>query len=96
MVAEGADYIAFVPKNPATPGHVLFIPKDHIKHAAESPWLAARTFAHAATYLSGLPVDGNLITSVGPDATQSVYHLHVHVIPRGKGCDLPSGWPWRD
>lgn len=36
----------------------------------------------------------NVLTSIGAAATQTVEHLHIHVIPRGSEDGLPADWPW--
>ncbi|MEU3978362.1 HIT family protein [Streptomyces bacillaris] len=45
----------------------------------------------ARSRTAGLPA-ANLITSKGAEATQSVYHLHVHIVPRRDGDNLPLPW----
>ena len=96
FVERGPRHVAFRPRRPHVPGHVLFVPKWHISDAAERPRLAALTFEAAAWY-AGSVVRGpaNIITSIGAGATQTVFHLHVHVVPRGPADGLRSSWPWR-
>lgn len=86
---EWDDTLALVPLNPVAPGHTLIIPKTHVANYAEDPDITATVMRRAAEYA---PTGAsNLITSMGRAATQSVWHLHVHVIPRiwGDGLALP-------
>lgn len=87
------DWFAIEPLNPHAPGHTLFIPKSHVTHAGQSPRIAGSLFEAAAMYASNFPAF-NLLTSAGEAATQTVGHLHIHVIPRGPDDGLPADWPW--
>lgn len=85
--------IVIEPLNPVTKGHRLVIPMQHIKDAAVAPgWTAATMRVAAEVARSMGPC--NIITSVGAEATQTVFHLHVHVIPRSVGDGLSL--PWTD
>lgn len=92
---EGCDYgaVAFAPLNPVTPGHMLFVPMVHVPDARRiAPLVAAMSLA--ASWARNIPEDFNLITSAGPAATQTVFHLHVHYVPRREGDGLKL--PWTD
>lgn len=93
MVFEGSGFVCFAPLGPHAPGHVLFVPREHVEDATVNVAITADVMMAAATYAAGLPAS-NILTSSGKDATQSVRHLHVHVIPRSKRDGLPSDWPW--
>jgi histidine triad (HIT) family protein len=80
------------PLNPVVPGHVLAIPKQHVVDALADPVIAAMTMAAAADYARGSVGPCNIITSVGPEATQTVFHLHLHVVPRRKDDGLHLPW----
>lgn len=81
-VWEGADAIAIRPRpNPKNDGHLLIIPKRHVAHAAEDPALFGRMAAWAAFLAIGTK-HFNIYTSAGSHASQTVFHLHVHLIPR--------------
>ena len=83
----------FEPLKPVTPGHVLVVPVRHVTDALEDPDLTGRVFAAAARLADELDDPScNLITSVGGAATQSVYHLHAHLVPRREGDGLPLPW----
>lgn len=88
---ESGFAVSFPPRNPVTPGHLLVIPRVHLRDAAQSPSHAADAFVMAAC-LAGEVGDCNLITSIGPDATQTVFHMHIHVVPRRKNDGLALPW----
>lgn len=89
--------LAIVPLKPVTPGHVLVIPGKHVPHFSAEPHVTAVTMAHAAQLAAESHEDMNLITSRGPVATQTVNHLHVHLVPRRAGDELPLPWtPQKD
>jgi histidine triad (HIT) family protein len=83
---------SFTPLNPVVPGHRLFIPCRHIQDAAESPFWAGILFMAAADYASQQRNAFNLITSAGDWATQTVFHLHVHYVPRQLNDKLRLPW----
>lgn len=91
MVREWADAIAFVPLGPVTDGHVLVVPRQHVADAVEDPAVTAATMARAAEFAAEHEAS-NLITSIGRAATQSVFHLHIHVVPRVEGDALRLPW----
>ncbi len=83
------------PLNPVTAGHVLVIHQDHDDNAAvdiHSSRRAAMLMAVAADYVHCRGLQANIITSIGPDATQSVFHTHVHVVPRRPDDGLHLPW----
>ena len=86
------DAIAITPLSPVVPGHVIVIPLKHVESAAASPETAAAAMLRAAQWAQDRGQDCNLITSVGPAATQSVRHLHIHVVPRTDGDGLLLPW----
>lgn len=99
VVHEDAHTMAFMDINPATRGHVLVIPKRHARDlldVGEEDALhvmrAVLRVAHAID--QALQPDGiNLIQANRRAAFQSVYHFHVHVIPRWWGDGIAP--PWR-
>lgn len=90
--------IAFMDINPATRGHALVVPREHSADLMEiSPddlsatALAAQRLAKRMKQTLG--ADGiNLINSCGAAAWQTVFHFHVHVVPRYD--DDPLKLPW--
>lgn len=81
----------FTPLSPVTSGHMLFIPRIHVRDAGQLPDWSARVLQVASSYAAGLEAC-NIITSKGAAATQSVFHLHVHVVPRHEGDELALPW----
>lgn len=95
VAADDHLWLAIEPLNPHAPGHLLFLPRRHVRDATIEPALTGTVFAAASAYLGRtLASAGNIITSVGREATQTVGHLHVHVIPRGPNDGLLPDWPW--
>jgi histidine triad (HIT) family protein len=99
IVCEGKDWVAFFPLDPATPGHTLVIPREHIADLWKAePTLAAELMTavlrvgHAID--ASLKPDGmNLITSAGRVAEQTMFHLHLHVVPRWRKDGFGEIWP---
>jgi histidine triad (HIT) family protein len=90
--------VAFLDLFPAADGHVLVIPKAHCDdvHGADPEDLAAcaRTVQLMAARVAGaLAPDGvSVIQSNGRAAGQTVFHYHVHVIPRFDGDGVITPW----
>ena len=95
IVHENEHVVAFRDIRPVTPTHVLVIPKKHIVGMHEvtrddlvtigEVYLAARNVAESL----GLHTSGyRVVANNGPDAGQSVFHLHVHVLG-----GRPMAWP---
>jgi histidine triad (HIT) family protein len=98
IVAQDERTVTFMDINPATRGHALVIPRAHARDlleidpddlaaVAQAGQRMART-AHATLRAAGI----NLINSCGADAWQTVFHFHLHVIPRYR--DDPLQLPW--
>lgn len=87
-VAEDDTTYAFMDINPATDGHLLVVPKRHSRDLFDIPaedlsavTVAAQRIAKAA--VEEFDADGvNLLNCCGADAWQTVFHFHMHVIPR--------------
>lgn len=87
------DAVAIYPLNPVTFMHMLVIPKIHVADFAENPEVSAATMFRASELAQTLGIENvNLITSKGVLATQSVFHLHIHVIPRNADDRLALPW----
>ena len=90
--------VAFMDINPATRGHALVIPREHypdLQHVPPEDLAATAVAAQrlATRALDRLGADGvNLLNSCGSAAWQTVFHFHVHVIPRYE--DDPLKLPW--
>lgn len=91
IVREWFDTIAIVPLNPVVDGHTLVIPKQHIADFTSGAYVAAMTM-HRASELAKASGPMNLITSKGREATQSVFHLHLHLVPRAENDGLALPW----
>lgn len=92
VVEEWSESIAFIPINPVAPGHTLVIPKIHVKDALEDPFITAITMERASEFTSARWENANILTSVGRPATQSIFHLHIHVVPRKENDSLMLPW----
>jgi histidine triad (HIT) family protein len=98
IVDEDARTLAFMDINPATRGHALVIPRAHAMDLHELEQADLEACAIAAQRLAGrmrarLGADGiNLINSCGAAAWQTVFHFHVHVVPRYVGDPLELPW----
>ena len=80
------------PLNPVVPGHRLIIPAEHVSNFSDDPDLTAEVMRYAAEYAKRHGIDCNLITSKGSPATQTVFHLHVHIIPRNYNDGVALPW----
>jgi histidine triad (HIT) family protein len=92
LVHEWSDAIAIAPRNPVVEGHTLVIPKRHVRDFASDPAVSADTMLHAAQLMRWTDRPMNLITSKGREATQSVFHLHIHLVPRAENDGLALPW----
>jgi histidine triad (HIT) family protein len=97
-VREDERTIAFMDINPATRGHLLVIPREHATDLLDVGPEDLAACAAAAQELAGvvkekLGADGvNLLNSCGQAAWQTVFHFHVHVIPRYANDPLRLPW----
>jgi histidine triad (HIT) family protein len=97
-LAEDERTLTFMDINPATRGHALVIPKVHVRNLLEIDAEDLSAVALAAQRLAQrmperLAADGvNLLNSCGSAAWQTVFHFHLHVIPRYG--DDPLRLPW--
>jgi histidine triad (HIT) family protein len=98
IVAEDERTIAFMDINPATRGHALVIPRTHARDVHEIDTedleaVAAAAQRIAALQLERLGADGVLLmNSNGSASWQTVFHFHMHVIPRYAGDRLKLPW----
>jgi histidine triad (HIT) family protein len=90
--------VAFMDINPATPGHALVVPREHSADLLEIGEEDLTATVLAAQRLSrrmkdALDADGiDLINACGAAAWQTVFHFHIHVVPRYE--DDPLKLPW--
>lgn len=92
IVREWDDVIALVPLGPVVEGHTLVIPKTHVEDFAAAAFVAAQTMSKASMLAHRMGGPMNLITSKGVEATQSVFHLHLHLVPRAENDGLALPW----
>jgi histidine triad (HIT) family protein len=98
IVDEDERTISFMDINPATRGHALVIPRKHARDLLEIEPDELQAVAVAAQRLAKLVperlgADGvNLINSCGAVAWQTIFHFHIHVIPRYEGDPLRLPW----
>jgi histidine triad (HIT) family protein len=97
IVRESDRVVAFRDLDPKAPTHILLIPKEHIASIAEiedGHGDVLADIAQAAAQLAraeGIADDGwRLVTNVGPNAGQSVFHLHFHLLG-GRAMSWPPG-----
>jgi histidine triad (HIT) family protein len=98
IVAQDERTVAFMDINPATRGHALVIPRHHARDLlsvdpedlAAVAAAAARLAERMSERLGSVGV--NLLNSCGAAAWQTVFHFHVHVIPRYEGDPLRLPW----
>lgn len=99
VVYRNSDAIAFLPLNPASLGHTLVAPIEHVPDFFDlNPRLAASLSSAVlhiakAVRVAFSPEGMNLITSAGEAASQSVFHLHVHVVARWTTDRIGEIWP---
>lgn len=89
FVKQWDDAFAILPLSPVVQGHVLVIPRRHVADAGEDPQVSAAAMRRAAEIVSR---PANIITSLGAAATQSVFHLHLHLVPRAVNDGLALPW----
>ncbi len=98
VVEQDEQTLTFMDISPATRGHALVIPKQHatdLWQIAPGPLAAVAAAAQrqAVRARDRLGADGvNLINSSGAPAWQTVFHFHMHVIPRYAGDPLKLPW----
>lgn len=87
------DAYAIQPVNPVVPGHMLVVAAQHVTDFAHVPVVSGRVMETAAKYAANhYHGDFNIITSKGAAATQTVNHLHVHIVPRHEDDGLQLPW----
>lgn len=101
-VYEDDDFKAILDVNPAARGHVIILPKNHAANIYELPDEDASKIMTVAKKIAtaiekAYHCDGvNILQNNGEAAGQTVFHLHVHVIPRFKGDTVNIGWKQGD
>ena len=95
---EDEDFRVILDLGPATKGHSLILPKEHADNLYELPdETASKVFVLAKKLAikmkEKLNCDGlNIVQNNGEVAGQTVFHFHMHIIPRIKGDTVKVGW----
>lgn len=98
-VYEDAENLAFFPLRPAATGHTLVIPKSHYTDFFDLPGPPLASLMQAVSTVgtglrTALRPDGmNVISSAGAAASQTIFHVHVHLVPRWRDDRFGSIWP---
>lgn len=95
---EDEDFRVILDLGPASKGHSLILPKAHYANIIEIPdELASKAMVlakkMAARMKEALPCDGvNIVQNNGACAGQTVFHFHMHLIPRREGDQVGVSW----
>ncbi|WP_183093137.1 HIT family protein [Nocardioides stalactiti] len=100
LVLDEPDFLAFLDRRPVFKGHVLLVPRVHVVTLPDLPADLRDGFVAAAQRLATAVVDGlgaqGSFVAMNNIVSQSVPHLHCHVVPRTKGDGLRGFfWPRR-
>ncbi|MGN6780472.1 MAG: HIT family protein [Marmoricola sp.] len=97
VVLDEPDFLAFLDRRPVFKGHVLLVPRAHVVTLPDLPAELRDGFLALAQRLAAAVVDGlgaqGSFVAVNNVVSQSVAHLHLHVVPRTKGDGL-RGFFW--
>ena len=97
VVYEDDNSVAFLDHRPLFPGHTLLVPREHVETLGELPAKIVGPYFEAAQVLSraveaALDAEGTFV-AMNNRVSQSVPHLHVHIVPRRKKDGL-KGFFW--
>ncbi len=98
IIYEDDDFTVILDAGPATKGHCLILPKEHYENIFKLPEeTTGKAFQLAqklgAALKDRLKCDGlNIVQNNGETAGQTVFHFHVHLIPRYKEDGQKIGW----
>jgi len=97
LVVDEPDLVAFLDTRPVFKGHVLLVPRAHVVTLPDLPAGLRDPFLATAQRLATAMVDGlgaqGSFVAMNNTVSQSVPHLHLHVVPRTKGDGL-RGFFW--
>ena len=98
-VYEDESVVVIMDIHPAATGHVLVIPKPHSQGLWDIKRQDAEQTMAASVQVAGMlrrslgPAGINLIHATGAAAWQTVFHFHLHLVPRNEGDHLVPPWP---
>lgn len=97
IVYEDDESLAFLDHRPLFPGHTLLVPREHVETLGELPTKIVGPYFAAAQLLSraiesAMDAEGTFV-AMNNRVSQSVPHLHVHIVPRRKKDGL-KGFFW--
>ncbi|HZR15438.1 MAG TPA: HIT family protein [Acidimicrobiia bacterium] len=97
VVFQSGDVVAFLDQRPLFPGHTLVVPRDHVDTLVDLPHALVEPLFGAVQILAGavrdaMHADGSFV-ALNNVVSQSVPHLHVHVVPRRRKDGL-RGFFW--
>jgi histidine triad (HIT) family protein len=97
VVLDEPDFVAFLDQRPVFKGHVLLVPREHVVTLPDLPaglrdGFLAGAQRIATAVVEGLDAQGSFV-AMNNTVSQSVPHLHLHVVPRTKGDGL-RGFFW--
>ena len=98
IIYEDEKFTVILDASPATKGHALILPKNHVPNVFEiDPAQAGRAYALAAKLARAMKevlgfTDMNILQNNGPIAGQTVFHFHIHLIPRREGDGINVTW----
>lgn len=101
-IYENSDFRVILDISPATKGHALIIPKEHFDNVFQMDAdTAAKTFSLATEVARAMKAelncDGlNIVQNNGMIAGQTVFHFHMHLIPRYNGDGVKLTWAQQD
>jgi histidine triad (HIT) family protein len=97
IVLDEPDFVGFLDRRPVFKGHTLLVPRDHVPTLLDLPQRLHASLLEATQRLARAVVDGlgaqGSFVAINSVVSQSVPHLHVHVVPRTKGDGL-RGFFW--
>ena len=97
LVVDEPDLVAFLDTRPVFKGHVLLVPREHVDTLPDLPAVLRDPFLETAQRLARAVVDAlgaqGSFLAMNNVVSQSVPHLHLHVVPRTKGDGL-RGFFW--
>ena len=97
IVLDEPDFVAFLDARPVFKGHVLLVPRQHVVTLPDLPAELRDGFLAAAQRIATAVIDAlaaqGSFVAINNTVSQSVPHLHLHVVPRTKGDGL-RGFFW--